>query len=167
MRDTLFIFMLWALTLTACTSGGQNTNTTTSGSQRPPEQESAQAPSSLPCAVELVFRAKCAQCHGRPTANTAPMSLTTWGELHAAALEHPETPALVYERVAERIHDVTRPMPPRDQPPLSEQELSLLDLWTKSGAPSGKSCSSTAEAAGAAGTAGTAGTSAASKATTQ
>jgi len=95
---------------------------------------------SLPCAVATVLRAKCQQCHGHPTQFTAPMSLTTWDELHAPALEHPEAPALVHERVAKRIHDVLRPMPPRDQPQLSQSELSVLDIWLGVGAPTGDGC---------------------------
>lgn len=107
----------------------------------------AAAPATLPCAVDSVLRAKCQACHGHPTAQTAPMSLTTWDELHAQAPEHKDMPALVYERMAMRLHDRLRPMPPRDQPQLSERELSVLDDWLAAGAASGEPCSNTLDPA--------------------
>jgi len=109
------------------------------GAGKPKKTESVTTPA-LPCAVDVILRGKCQLCHGNPTQFTAPMSLTTWDELHAPALEHPETPALVYERMAQRIHDVLRPMPPRDQPQLTASELSTLDIWLGAQAPHGEGC---------------------------
>lgn len=108
--------------------------------------EDAAAPAALPCAVDEVLRAKCQQCHGHPTAQTAPMSLTTWDELHALAPEHRDMPAPVFERMAMRLHDRLRPMPPRDQPQLSESELAVLDEWLAAGAKSGEPCAQEAGA---------------------
>jgi len=110
-----------------------------------PPQTSGQAatmsgPEQLPCAVDTILREKCHACHGRPTRETAPMSLITWQDLHAPAPEHKERPAPVYERIAERIHDTRSPMPPRDRPQLEEKELSTLDIWLSAGAPSGAPC---------------------------
>jgi len=97
-------------------------------------------PGALPCAVDTILRERCQLCHGRPTAQTAPMSLTTWQDLHAQAPKHRETPAKVYERMLARLHDEQRPMPPRDQPQLSEAELAILDAWLAGGAASGEGC---------------------------
>jgi len=68
------------------------------------------------------------------------MSLTTWEELHADALERIAGPSSVYERVALRIHDTTRPMPPRDRTQLSKHEMAVLDAWLDENAPSGPAC---------------------------
>jgi hypothetical protein len=94
----------------------------------------------LPCEISQIFQSKCWQCHGQPTHETAPMSLTTWEELHAPALERVSAPAPVYERVALRIHDPSRPMPPRDRPQLSTREVAALDAWLDASAPSGRAC---------------------------
>jgi hypothetical protein len=94
----------------------------------------------LPCEISRIFQSKCWQCHGRPTQETAPMSLTTWEELHAPALERVSPPAPVYERVALRIHNTMRPMPPRDRAQLSTREMAALDAWLDERAPSGPAC---------------------------
>lgn len=100
----------------------------------------AEPSGSLPCAVESILRAKCQQCHGNPTAQTAPMSLTTLTELHAPAPIRSDTPARVYERMSARLHDGLRPMPPRDQPALAGEELAVLNAWAEAGAPGGNAC---------------------------
>ncbi|HKP57349.1 MAG TPA: hypothetical protein VJV78_11545 [Polyangiales bacterium] len=68
------------------------------------------------------------------------MSLTTWAQLHAPALEREDRPAKVHERVALRIHDRERPMPPRGHPTLTAHELSSLDAWLQLDAPAGAAC---------------------------
>lgn len=105
------------------------------------KKKAADEPGSLPCAVDNILRAKCLECHGHPTANTAPMSLTSFEELHAQAPSKRDMPAKVFERMATRLHDRLRPMPPRDRPPLTEHELSVLDVWLTGGAQSGEPCS--------------------------
>jgi hypothetical protein len=105
------------------------------------DPQKVSAPKTLPCEIDQIFQNKCWQCHGHPTANTAPMSLTSWGELHADALEKISgAPTSVYERVALRIHNPMRLMPPRDQPQLSAHELAALDGWLDAHAPAGPEC---------------------------
>jgi len=105
------------------------------------QQESVSAEAAqLPCVVAQILSANCHACHGRPTRETAPMSLTTWQELHANAPQREGLPPLVYERVAQRIHDSSRPMPPRDRRQLTEAELSALDIWLAAGAAKGEGC---------------------------
>jgi hypothetical protein len=104
------------------------------------DSPSEAAAKSLPCEISQILQDKCWQCHGRPTQETAPMSLTTWEELHAAALERVSAPASVYERVALRIHNTSRPMPPRDRAQLSTREMAVLDAWLDARAPSGPAC---------------------------
>jgi hypothetical protein len=94
----------------------------------------------LPCEISDILESKCWACHGKPTRETAPMSLTTWEELHVPALERVGPPAKVHERVALRIRDTSRPMPPRDRPQLTASELALLDVWLRLGAPPGAAC---------------------------
>jgi hypothetical protein len=119
----------------ACTPIGSPA--TTSSKYEDATPEAAQ----LPCVIDQILRGNCQACHGRPTRETAPMSLTTWQDLHATAPSRQGLPSLVYERIAQRIHDSDHPMPPRDRPQLTEAELSALDIWLAGGARQGEACS--------------------------
>lgn len=83
---------------------------------------------------------KCVSCHGHPPRADAPMSLTSWDELHAPTPTRRDAGVQVHEQMALRIHDQQHPMPPRDQAALSDDELSTLDIWFSAGAPSGQAC---------------------------
>jgi hypothetical protein len=112
------------------------------------KRDQASAEPQLPCFIDQILRDSCQSCHGHPTREDAPLSLTSWSELHATAVARDGLPSLVYERIARRIHDQARPMPPRDRPQLSEEQLSALDVWLTAGAPQGDSCApSSADAA--------------------
>ena len=61
------------------------------------------------------------------------MSLVTAADFQAAPPSG--TAAHVYQAGAMRIHDATKPMPPKGQPMLTSAELSTLDKWFAAGAP--------------------------------
>jgi mono/diheme cytochrome c family protein len=85
------------------------------------------------CEVLQIVQTKCNDCHGADLGFGAPMSLTKHAEFVANA---PVTKAKkVYEEIGVRIHDKARPMPPKDYPVLTADELAKIDGWIKAGAP--------------------------------
>lgn len=92
-----------------------------------------EAPATVPQAVADVLAERCVECHASAPVSGAPMALSTYDALHAAAVTQPARP--VYEVVADRIHDAARPMPPSGQ--LSADEQAILDGWIAEGAPPG------------------------------
>ena len=117
------------------------------GAPSPSRMDGENAAQELPCAVGRVLRTKCVQCHGHPPSADAPLSLTSWSETHLPA--QGAGTAKVFERIAARIHDAERPMPPRGQPQLTDDELSTLDIWLQAGAPASKDCATKSEPVGA------------------
>ena len=96
--------------------------------------------SNLPCDVQEVLDARCAQCHGAEPKAGAPMSLATqadWAKLRAGRS--------VADLAKARLHDPARPMPPG--PPLDAKELATLDGWLAQGARAGECTKSAAPAA--------------------
>lgn len=87
----------------------------------------------LPCDVESVLARNCRTCHSSPPAFGAPMPLVTWNDLQASAVsDHTKK---VYDLVAARIHDATRPMPQPPNPRLDTTDMATLDDWIAAGAP--------------------------------
>jgi hypothetical protein len=100
-----------------------------SSSSAPP----AEGAKALPADVQAVVDSNCRRCHGEAPSFGAPMSIVTYEAMHARAVTRPDL--FVYQLVGERIHDVTRPMPPTGL--LSESERAILDAWIAKGAPAG------------------------------
>jgi hypothetical protein len=100
----------------------------------------AESGAEMPCAIATVLHEKCGSCHSNPPRENAPMPLTTWPELHAPAHTRLVGTERVFEQVALRIHAVDRPMPPPDRAPLTDAELSILDVWLSAKAPPGRAC---------------------------
>jgi hypothetical protein len=106
----------------------------------PSAETSAAAP--LPCDVDAILERSCRGCHGATPTFGAPMPLVTLADLVAPS--HSDPSKKVFERVAERVHAQTRPMPPVPNPPLSSADLDVIDRFVAAGAPAGtSSCSST------------------------
>jgi hypothetical protein len=84
----------------------------------------------LPCDVDNVFRTKCQTCHGAVPNAGASVSLVT-----QADLQRDHNGKKVFQRVAERIHAASSPMPPAPGV-LTQQETTVLDDWIAAGAPS-------------------------------
>ncbi|HEX5656464.1 MAG TPA: hypothetical protein VFX59_04680 [Polyangiales bacterium] len=93
----------------------------------------APASSSLSCTALSIAQTKCASCHGEQLAFGAPMSLVSAQDFHAdAVISKGEKVADV---AAQRLHDVAKPMPPKNVAPLTSDELATLDAWIAAGAP--------------------------------
>ncbi|HEX4338167.1 MAG TPA: hypothetical protein VH062_19800 [Polyangiaceae bacterium] len=101
----------------------------------------------FPCNVGAVLQAKCWSCHGSPTNYGAPMSMLNDEAVHAMTKDGVEQ---VYQRMSERIHSTSSPMPMKGFPALTTDELGTLDSWIAQGAPGGTGC--TAAPGGAGGT---------------
>lgn len=72
--------------------------------------------------VKSIISATCLQCHGNPTANNAPFSLTTY--------------TLVKNRIdaiLSRINSSSSPMPPTGQTPLSSVKRDIIQKWKDDG----------------------------------
>jgi Copper type II ascorbate-dependent monooxygenase, C-terminal domain len=87
------------------------------------------------CTTLGVVRNKCQSCHGAQRMYGAPMSLVTYDDFQKPAVTDPSKK--VYQMVSARIHDMTRPMPPINQPTLAATELSSIDSWIAGGALAG------------------------------
>lgn len=135
----------------ACDAQGQSAPCTCSAGPAPPTGGAGQP---IPCEVAAVMESACWSCHGATRQFTAPMSLVTYEDFHAAA---PSNPARkVYELVGERIHHPTSPMPPIPNPRLDDAQLALVDAWLGGGAAAGtqSECSSAGGPMGGSGGAG-------------
>jgi hypothetical protein len=84
-----------------------------------------------PCEVDAILAERCRGCHGDMLAAGAPMPLVDAEDFAAPAVSDPQVRVL--DRVAERIHDPARPMPPTGM--LESTELATLDAWLQAGAP--------------------------------
>jgi hypothetical protein len=105
------------------------------GAPRGPSPNATPEATSLPCDVDEVLARKCRTCHVAPPINGAPMPLLTWQDTRRVSLEEP--PKRIFERMGERIHHATSPMPPPTSPtgPLTNDEMAILDAWLGAGAP--------------------------------
>jgi hypothetical protein len=88
----------------------------------------------IPCDVAKILLNRCRSCHGSPTNLGAPMSLVTWADLQRQAVSDPSRK--VYELVAARVQDATRPMPPAQDGKVAANDKKLLVDWCNQGAPS-------------------------------
>ncbi len=91
----------------------------------------------FPCDVGRALQSKCWGCHGIPTNYGAPMSLTSTEAVHEATRDGSEA---LYQRMKERIHSASAPMPPMPFPRLTPAETAVLDTWIDAGAPPGNGC---------------------------
>jgi uncharacterized membrane protein len=89
----------------------------------------------------MILQNHCRGCHSAPPKNQAPIPLVSFEHLQAASVADPSKP--VYESVAARIKDNTRPMPPAPNPRLTAAEIAVIDAWVGSGAMTGAECVST------------------------
>lgn len=94
----------------------------------------------LPCDVDAVFQKSCRTCHQSPPLFGAPMPLTTWEDVQAAAKSDPTRKVL--SLIGQRIHDDAQPMPQRPNARLGTTESATLDAWIAAGAPAddGRTC---------------------------
>lgn len=82
------------------------------------------------CSARQVLEKSCNSCHSDPPQFGAPMPLVRYEDLFAPS---PLVPGqLVYERVAARIHDEQKPMPPTGA--FADTSRNALDQWLESGA---------------------------------
>lgn len=119
--------------LPGATPGLGVTPSPTGGESNPaaqaPLDPGAAAADSEWCRALGVFRDNCQSCHGSELRFGAPMPLTSFDELRAAAVS--DAAQTVSERVQARIHDAARPMPPGGMP---AEDLAVLDAWFAVGA---------------------------------
>lgn len=142
-----FAQVLVALALTSCMAvGGENEGkarvrpdaSVDAGDEPASDPAPTPAVEGVPCAVSAVLDKKCNSCHGATPKYGAPMSLVSYGDLHAATPTKPGK--RVFEEVSARVHDDTRPMPQAPNPRLDASELTTIDEWVKRGAPRGEAC---------------------------
>lgn len=72
--------------------------------------------------VKTIMNNNCTSCHGNPTTNSAPMSLTTYNEVKTAV----DTRGLI-----ERINNATNPMPQAGL--MSQSNRDLIQQWKDQG----------------------------------
>jgi mono/diheme cytochrome c family protein len=97
----------------------------------------------LPCAVSDLLARRCSNCHGATPQFGAPMPLVTRADLTAMSAR---TGRRVWQDIATRVHDATRPMPPPPNQALNEDDARILDAWIASGAPESAATCSTRDA---------------------
>lgn len=83
------------------------------------------------CSIAPVLAQRCGLCHAASPLYGAPMSLVEHSDLHALGSGGVPT----YQRIAERVQDPVRPMPPVEQPQLSAAERAALVAYMAAGAP--------------------------------
>lgn len=110
-----------------------DTSDSASGSTDDAPDKPATGDPSLFCAARAVIADACQGCHSAEPVGGAPMPLVTFDDFVAPAPISEDE--LVYEAIAERIHDTKRPMPP--QGALSADKLAAIDAWIEGGAKPG------------------------------
>jgi hypothetical protein len=90
--------------------------------------------SGLPCDVNKILEGRCQTCHGSSTQFGASAPLVTHDDLVKNG-PGASSAKKVYELVAARIHDASRPMPPTPNPLLDAADTATLDAWIAAGAP--------------------------------
>ena len=89
----------------------------------------------LPCDVKAALATNCARCHGADAKNGT--TLLTRDDLLAASKKDPTQ--MVAERVAVRISDKEKPMPPIGKSePMSSADYETLMAWLDDGMPAGR-----------------------------
>lgn len=99
--------------------------------------------SHLPCDVDRILKSNCQGCHGTNPQFGASDPLVTHDDVHVVKGEKQ-----LYERIGERIHDASRPMPPPPNARLSDADLQVMDAWIAAGAPSSDTSCDDAPATG-------------------
>jgi hypothetical protein len=82
------------------------------------------------CGVKQTLDDKCIACHNEQKVAGAPMSLKTYADTQAVAVS--DGSAKVFQLIAKRVHDKTKPMPP--QGGLSAEQLAGIDAWVAASA---------------------------------
>lgn len=72
--------------------------------------------------IKSIMTNHCNQCHGSPTTNGAPMSLTTYVQVKNFV-----------DPIITRVNSSANPMPPAPQAPLSVSERNLIQRWKDDG----------------------------------
>ncbi len=85
------------------------------------------------CQAKAIFDRSCVACHDGKGSSGTPMGLTKYEDFVAAAPA--SSGKKVFEAIGARIHDTTRPMPPKGT--LAAADLQTLAAWIKAGAPPG------------------------------
>ncbi len=136
-RGVLAPLLLPALVLgVACGSGTSELSPSTAGAiDLDAGTAGPRGPSGLPCDVDAVLAQNCLKCHAEIPQFGAPMPLTTWDALHAAARS--DGTKSVYELVPVRIANDDQPMPPPPNPRLSAADRKVVTDWVAAGAPRG------------------------------
>lgn len=106
----------------------------------PPSQSGESGSTPFPCDVGHTIATKCWGCHGNPRQYGAPMTLLDWEDVHKKTVDGQEQ---IYQRMHERIHSTSNPMPPPGNGTLSADDLNTLDSWIANGAPAGTGCQAT------------------------
>jgi hypothetical protein len=91
------------------------------------------AKSGLPCDVDAALERRCRSCHAQKPLYGAPMPLVTHADLAAQSRMYPTE--RIADRVAKRIHDDRRPMPPSPNERLNAADSAAIDAWVAAGAP--------------------------------
>lgn len=97
--------------------------------EAPQGQSPPPAVDGIPCAIQEIVTRHCGNCHGAEPRFGAPMTLTTLDALRQWSA-----------RVAARVSEVQRPMPPPPNARLEPAEQAALLGWLEQGAPAGTTC---------------------------
>jgi hypothetical protein len=84
--------------------------------------------------VEPIVSRKCQLCHSTPPRFGAPRALVSYADTQGIVLDTGER---VHVAMARRIRAPQSAMPPPNQPPLTEEEKTILEIWSAIGAPEG------------------------------
>lgn len=72
--------------------------------------------------IKSIISNNCISCHGSPTANGAPMSLTSYSQVKSYV-----------DKIITRINSSSNPMPPSPNSPLSASNKNLIQQWKDDG----------------------------------
>jgi uncharacterized membrane protein len=72
--------------------------------------------------IKSIISNNCISCHGSPTANGAPMSLTSYSQVKSYV-----------DKIITRINSSSNPMPTSPNSPLSASDKNLIQQWKDDG----------------------------------
>ncbi|WP_242205168.1 c-type cytochrome [Aestuariivivens insulae] len=119
LKHFIYAFLSISLLLN-CSSGGDDPSEPNTNNPDPDPDTSGKV--TYDADIKSIMTSNCTSCHGSPTSQGAPMSLTTFSQVKANV-----------DKIITRVNSSSNPMPPASNGTLSSSEKNLIQQWKDDG----------------------------------